>query len=806
MNKAFVFFYLLLFLSFQIQAQEINTIFGYVTITPSDAPLEFVSVVIDDDQSGAITIGTLTDETGYFEISGLPVGDHGISFSLAGYLPQSRNVLIFDGNSNYDLGTIVMSPSNQIIEELIITGQQNNADPTLDSRIFNLDDNIAQSNGSLLDVMRTMPGVTVEQDGRIQLRGSDRVVILIDGQQSSLTGFGNQAGLDSIPANGIATIEIINNPSSRFDATGMAGVINITYKENRQQGFTGDAGLSLGVGQLSKRKDDLPTELGSFSSNSKVTPSLNLNYNTDDKRFFLLSQILIQDDLPNNEFTTRYYDDGRITFSQVPENREQVQYIINGGVDWNINDNNLLTLSSIIDFETHEDNAQVPFINGSDGQRYRYWFWKEEEDTGFLNLNANLEHRFDEPGHEITGFIQYTRGWEYEDYFLNDRSALRNASDSTHLKATEHTLPIQIDYVKPLSAGRMELGAKYQKRWIPVTYDVVRGTDSIIYNGLGDWSEWGETTSAVYANLVYETLNYGIEGGVRLEQTDVYYDIPPENIYYPGNDNYDYFKAYPNFRVSRTLNDSSRIAMYYASRVDRPGEAELRIFPKYDDPELLKVGNPYLRPQFTDSVELAYEYLWDSGSMIASIYHRDIDDPFMRVFDIDNSDANYNIVNRIYQNVGSASNKGLELIFSQDVSAFWQFSGSVNWFENTIDQFDTQILFPTVRPFSIDASSEDTWTFNMSNQFALPYLIQMQLSFTYYDDRNFAQGTELARSSVDLGLSKYIFGETTELVFAITDLFNKFGIKQEIDGAGFNAVYENYFESQVVSVGLNYNF
>jgi len=349
MNKISIYSWLLLFFSFQVQAQEVNTIFGTIIVDSSESPLAFVSVVINDDQSSAITIGALTDEAGYFEISGLPVGDHTMSFSLAGFSPQSRNILLFDGNNNYDLGTIVMSPSNQMIEEVVVTGQQNNADPTLDSRIFNLDVNIAQSNGSLLDVMRTMPGVTVQQDGRIQLRGSDRVVILIDGQQSSLTGFGNQAGLDSIPANGIATIEIINNPSSRFDATGMAGIINITYEENREQGFTGDAGLSLGVGQLSKKKDDLPTELGSFSSNSKAIPSLNLNYNTDDKRFFLLSQILIQDDLPNNEFTTRYYDDGRITFSQVPENREQVQYIINGGVDWNINDKNLLTLSSIID-------------------------------------------------------------------------------------------------------------------------------------------------------------------------------------------------------------------------------------------------------------------------------------------------------------------------------------------------------------------------------------------------------------------------------------------------------------------------
>ena len=135
--------------------------------------------------------------------------------------------------------------------------------------------------------MRTLPGVTVEQDGTIQLRGSNRVAILIDGRQSSLTGFGNQAGLDSIPAAGIESIEIINNPSSRFDSTGMAGVVNIRYRENTDYGLTGELGLSYGVGQLSKRKADLPTDLGSYSNNPKIC----LLYTSPSPRDGLLSRM-----------------------------------------------------------------------------------------------------------------------------------------------------------------------------------------------------------------------------------------------------------------------------------------------------------------------------------------------------------------------------------------------------------------------------------------------------------------------------------------------------------------------------------
>lgn len=784
-------------------AQQEATLYGVVISERNSSPLERVIVEIGNVRSSDLIAGTLTNEDGYFEFHGVPTGNLEVTFTVSGYAETSTSILVFIGNDNYNLGETTLVPIANTVEEITVLGQQVGG-ATLESRLYNLDNNAAQSTGSLADVMRTLPGITIEQDGRIQLRGSDRVTILIDGRQSSLTGFGNQAGVDTIPAAGIESIEIINNPSSRFDATGMAGVINIRYREETSYGLTGEVGLSYGVGQLSKRKSDLPTDLGSFTNNPKLIPRVNLTFNTEERRYFFNAEVLKQDDLPNNEFTTRFYDNGRTTFSQVPENRKQIQTIIGGGMDWSMDKDNLLTLSAVLDYESHEDNAEVPFINASDMQRYRFWFWREEEVTGFLNLNANFEHSFAEPGHELTSSVQYTRGWEDENYFLNDRSILRNASDSTHLSATEHTIPIQIDYVRPLRAGRLETGAKYQRRWIPISYDVVRGTDTIIYPGLGDWSEWGENVYSAYGNLVYETSTYGIEGGIRIEQTDVYYDLPKENIYYANNDSYDYFEVYPSIRLSYKLGDNSSIAAYYNRRVDRPGEPELRIFPKYDDPELLKVGNPYLRPQFTTSTEFAFEQLWNSGSIIFSAYQRDIKDSFIRVFDIDNSNVDYDIVNRIYQNVGTSTNNGFEVIFSQDVIDAWSLTGSLNWYENHIDNYETQLLFPVVRLFTVKDSTDDTWNFNINNQIDLPNQIRMQLSYTYYAEKNFAQGVEAARSSLDLGLTKPILENKGELVFSVTDLLNDFGIKQDINGNGFNAIYENYYETQVISLGINY--
>lgn len=788
-----------------LYAQETAVLSGRLVDSETEAAIPLVTVTIESESSGDPFGGAITDEDGRFVIDGLEPGNYTLQTTTAGYETQRLPVFIGDKNFIFSLGEIELSRDETEVEEILVTGTQTTAND-LDRRVFSLDDNFAQSSGSILGALKGLPGVTVDQEGKVWLRGSDKVTILIDGKPSALTGFGNQRALDSVPAANAASIEIINNPSARYEAAGMAGVINIVYKKENESGFSGDAGLSVGVGQLSKPRYDLPTEIGSFSNNQKLIPSVNLNYGTDAMLTYLQAEVLIQDHLPNNEFTTRVYDDGSVILSQVPENREQVHYIVRGGADWTLNSGNLFSLSGIYDFETHTDVAQVPFIDAETGQRLRYWFWREEEDTGFASIRADYKIPFVEPGHELKAAIEYTRGWEDEAYFLNEESPVRVGTDATHLVATENTVPVTIDYVRPLSAGRIESGIRYQKRWIPITYDVVSGNMSVIYPGLGDWSEWGEDIIAGYFNFVHESASFDIESGLRVEQTDVYYDIPEENIYYPGSDSYDYFEIYPNVKFTYILRDSDNIYAAYNRRVDRPGEPQLRIFPKYDDPELLKVGNPYLRPQFTDVVEIGYQRLWDSGSASVSLYWRDIEDEFLRVYAIDETNPNYDIINKIYQNVGTSAQNGVELIFSQDITDAWRLSGSVNWFQLEIDEYDTLLLFPTVRPFNIPASKGDTWDLKINNLVNLTDSTELQVSYVYYTDRSIPQGTQSSRSSLDLGLRTTIWGDRADIVLTVTDALNKFGLRQQIQGDGFIARYENFFETQVVTLGMKYRF
>ncbi len=802
---ALALFALLVFPAVSLAQEGTATLSGRVLDLIDGSPVGFVSVVVEEADSGERLTGTLTGEDGRFLVQGLAPGQYRISTSFPGYLPAVADLLVGELNQSYDLGDIRLPRLENFAEEITVTAEAIRA-AGLDTRVFRLDDGPTQSTGSLLDAMKNLPGVTVDQDGQVSLRGSDQVAILIDGRQSSLTGFGNQRGLDSVSAANVEAIEIIHNPSARFDAAGMAGIINIIYKQERQLGLSGDIGLAIGNGQFSKQRADLPTELGSFSNNQKVIPSLNLNYNTENIRSFVQGELLVQDDLPNNEFTTRFYDDGRVIESQVPENREQTHYITRLGTDWTVNDTNIISFSGIYDFETHTDRAQVPFILSATGERERFWFWRESEDTGFANVSFDLKHLFATPGHELNVNLQYTRGWEDESYFLNEVSRVREGTDMTRLDARENTLPLSVDYTRPLRTGRLELGARIQRRWIPIDYTVDRGMQSVIYQGLGDTSDWDENIYAAYANLVREKGDYSLEAGVRVEQTDVSYTIPDDNIYYDGSDAYDYFEVFPNVKLTYRLNHANRVIAAYNRRVDRPGEPELRIFPKYDDPELLKVGNPYLRPQFTNALEVGYGRSWAGGSANTALYYRDINDAFFRVLAIDDSNPNYDIVNRLFENAGNSRQTGVEVILEQAIGEPWRLSGSVNWYRNNIDAFETTLLFPTRRPFALAASADDTWDVTLNNQIQLPQAIELQLSYIYYAERNVPQGRERARSSFDLAAKRPIMNERAELLFTFTDMFNDFAVAQDIDGQGFRALYQNFLETQVATLGLRFRF
>ena len=799
---------LFVFLPSFVFAQE-KKISGKVIDQQVGEPLPFATVSLKNAKDSTLLAASITNEAGIFQIETSTEGNCILEVNYLGFKKAYKTVYIGTLNNFLDVGEITLVEDATQLEEVVVQGKKATVSQKLDKKSFLLEDNIAQTGGSVLDALRALPSISVDQDGVVSLRGSNKVSVLIDGKQSALTGFGSQTALDNIPSSNIERIEIINNPSAKDNAIGSAGIINIVYKKNIDKGWHGEAGLSLGMGALGKRKDDLPTDLGSYTATGKVMPSIHLNYTGKKLSYFFQNSVLRQRKLPNNEFTTRTYSDGSVIYSQVAENRRQTHVISKMGLNWQMDENNRLSIAATHDIESHVDTSQVPFILASTQQRSRSYGWNEKEITGFINATANYEHLFPQAGHSLSFNTQFTKGWEDESYFLQDSSDVRQSFDTTMLLASEYTLNFSADYTKPLGSGSLGLGSKVQWRWIPVSYDLSTSLQSV-YPNLGDFSRWGENIYAAYVNYIYEKPNVDIEAGLRTEYTDVFYNIAEENAYYPSNDAYDYLEFFPSVRLSYKINDKNKVSLFYNRRIDRPGEPELRIFPKFDDPELVKVGNPYLRPQFTQNFEIGYKRDYAQGYVYVSGFHKIINDQFLRVYAIDTVEksgfSTNDLINKIYQNTGDATNTGVELIWNHKFKKYWTMSANFNYYLIKIKAHEGTMLFPYERSYSIASSSNDTWDMKINNYLQLPKSIKLQLTTIYYAKRNVPQGVQSARFSLDMGLSKGIWKGKGELTASATDIFNRFGIEQELTGENFTATYQNFFETQVFRLGFKYKF
>ena len=215
------------------------TLFGRIQDAQTKTALPFLTVQLLTAMDSMFVGGRLTNEAGTFTFAGLKKGVYLLQVRSIGYAPIRQRVLIGELSLFLDLGALLMNKETRTLGEVVVTAAADAVSATMDKKTFTVSDNISQSGGSVLQAMSTLPGVTVGQDGKLQLRGSDKVAVLIDGKQTALTGFGSQNGFDNLPASALERIEIINNPSARFDANASAGIINLVFKKQEQQGFFG---------------------------------------------------------------------------------------------------------------------------------------------------------------------------------------------------------------------------------------------------------------------------------------------------------------------------------------------------------------------------------------------------------------------------------------------------------------------------------------------------------------------------------------------------------------------------------------
>lgn len=800
--KAFTTFMLIMLALFSMNAQNTSvTLSGLIKDKNSKIPISYANAVLKNAATSKITAGTVSAEDGRFTISGIATGNYILEITAVGYKLKSQKVFVGSLSDFLDLNTIEIEEDINTLNEVVVTSKTSEVSNKMDKKVFSVADNIAQSGGSVLQSMQNLPGVTTN-DGKIQLRGNDKVMVLIDGKQTALTGFGNQSGLDNIPASAIEKIEIINNPSSKFDANGNAGIINIIYKKNKQEGFNGKIGISSGYGALWQRKTNLPGVQPQYQMTPKMNPSLSLNYRKNKINAYVQADYLYTETLNKNEFVTRTYEDGTIVNQQTLRNRNTHFTTLKTGIDWNYNDNNTFAFSGLFGSEKIIDNGDEPFFNQDYSQRLRLWQFLEDELKTTVMASASYEHKFKEAGHKLNAGINYTYHREDEKYFFTNTLPSAVGQDSFKLLSDEKVIDVNLDYVRPLKYGRFETGFKFRNREIPTNMQFFPGANSPIDANAGGWANYKEIIPALYSNYIFENSKIEAELGLRLEYVHLQYDVNPNHPTYKS-DGYDYTQPFPSLRFGYKLNDKNKLTFFYNRRVDRPNEVDIRIFPKYDDAEIIKVGNPALRPQFTNAIEAGYKKTLEKGYYTASVYYRIVNGTISRIA---TTEPGSTLIYNVFQNAGESNSVGIEAVFSREITPWYSFNLNGNLYQNTIDAFTVTNLYPVPSAYSAERQQMVSGNLKWNNTLQFSKTLKGQLSFLYLAPDIIPQGRIDSRFSADAGLKKSVQKGKGEVFINATDLFNTLVIKRDIQGNGFSYTSNDYYETQVIRFGYSYKF
>jgi len=793
----------LLFLSISLSFAQTSsvTLSGIVKDKNDKSALSYVNVVLKTEKDSVLVTGTVTDEEGRFTLAGIKPNNYFLEISYIGYVTKRQRLFVGTLSEFLNVATIELEEDTKMLNEVVITGKADYVSSKLDKKTYSVEDNISQGGGSVLQTMQNLPGVTV-QDGKVQLRGNDKVTILIDGKQTAMTGFGNQTGLDNIPASSIERIEIINNPSSKYDANGNAGIINIIMKKNKQEGFNGKVGFTTGLGALWVRKENLPTIRPQYTFTPKVNPSLSLNYRKEKINIFFQADNLYTQTLNKNEFVTRTYDDGTIIKQQLKRNRNTNFFTSKAGIDWYINEHNTLTVSGLFGSEKIIDRGDQPFFNSDLSNRLRLWQFLEDELKTTAMASANYQHKFKQAGHLLNVGFNYTFHREDEKYFYDNYLPTSTGTDAFKLLSDEQVYDLNVDYIKPLKYGRIETGVKFRYRNIPTNMDFQAGANSVLDTNAGGWATYNEIIPALYGNYVFENAKWEAELGLRVEYVKIDYKVNPNHNTYTS-DGYDYTQPFPNFRLAYKINDHNKLSLFYNRRVDRPNEVDIRIFPKYDDAEIIKVGNPALRPQFTNSFELGYKTSWKSGYFYSAAYCRFANATITRISTIV---PNSTLIYAIFQNAGKSHNTGLEIVLNQEVAKWYSFNINANAYYNQVNAFTVENLYPVPHTFSADKQTIFSGNVKLNNNFHLPKNFELQITAVYLAPDIIPQGKIGQRFSLDLGLKKSIQKGKGELFFNANDLANTMVIKKTLQGNGFSYTSDDYYETQVIRLGYSYKF
>ncbi len=783
--------------------------------------LDFVNVMLTSKSDKSAVYGAISDENGQFEVLNVPAGEYELDITFVGYQTIKRTVSVKSLSEQVALGKLVLREDAKMLGEVEVVGQASQMRFDIDKKVFNVDQNLAASGASASEMLQGIPSVDVDNEGNVSLRNSSSVEVWINGKPSGLTEENRAQILEQMPAGSIEAVEIITNPSAKFNPEGTAGIINLVMKKDRKAGYYG----SVSAGGM--------YNIGSPAPGAHV--GANFNYNSSLVDFYVNLGARYMSHESDN-VTDRYsferlpldsYDDVREQWGDTlsylntlsASRRSFLGLFGRMGADFHITKKSTIGISVMghggtnnsknLNTYTREDWATMDTIiyereNQQGGMRPSY------------SVSLDYAYEIDPKGSEVRTSIEYSGHNRSGDYIYKQRALQGYSPEYTQIQRQNghnQNVNYKLDYTQKIGqTQKVEAGlyGSWQQRLAPSrAWNLLDGEEdsdgSTIYNSVliqfndFNYEEW---IAAMYATYGAKFGPFSMSVGLRGEYTNTFVrtrDVEEESAWQENRRGY--FQVYPTAFLSYAFPNNHELQANYTRRINRPRGRQINSFRDMSDSTNISFGNPLLDPEISSAVELNYLKTWDNHAISAGLYYRFSDNAIERVRYLDD-----NVMYSTFENVSRRQSAGLEVVAKNKVTKWLNLTTTVNCYYAAMDSvfYDTNLdgaldlLYPFQQSFS--------WNARLMANFLTPMGWSAQLTGMYRSADVVAQGKMNSQYVVDLGVRKSFLDRKLNLAISVRDLLNSRRWASTTWGDNFWQYSSHEPRGTMFSVSLTYNF
>ena len=727
------------------------TISGKVIEKGTNLPLEYATIVFENAITKQLS-GGITDENGNFKFE-VVAGNYNVRAEFISFKSVTVPQKEFKADTN--LGTIQMAADVAQLNEIEVIAEKSTVEIKLDKRVYNVGKDMMVKGGTVSDVLDNVPSVTVDAEGTVALRGNESVKILIDGKPSGLAGINIADALKLLPADAVEKVEVITNPSARYDAEGGGGIINIVLRKGKANGVNGSVMVNVGD----------PETYGT---------SINLNKKSDSYNLFSNFGYNYRNNPGNSMVDAEYFNPDGSTSRFIEEKRTNDRlskgYNANFGIDLNLSKS--LTWTNALTFrENTGENPDNVFFNNFDASNnptfVRNRLNDQESDEFSIEYSSNFTKKFKKEDHKLTVDIAVSQNRENEiatitDQILGDPSSLE--IEATSNKNNQQRNLIQTDYVLPIGkSGRFEAGYRgsFQKNL----------TDFVV-TPVSDFSntlEYVENVNALYTQYGSKINKFSYFLGLRFEDSHIEVNSLSLNNYNTKK----YNNLFPSATVNYEFSESSSVSLSYSKRINRPRGRFLNPVSSLSSNINIFQGNPDIDPSLTDAIDLGYLKKWNKLTFNTSAYVNITNDAFQ--FIRKESGLFVDGVPVILStpiNLAKEYRAGFEFNLNYTPYKWWRLNGNFNAFRNETqgDYSYVDYLGNTITQNFDNVAL--TWFTRINSKITLPYKIDWQTNGTYNAPQSNAQGRSLGVASMNIAFSKDILKDKGTIALNVSDVFN----------------------------------